>query len=117
MKGPQLGADAFLVCYGLRWDVSADNQEEVTLLERRQDPRQVAARGQHLDTWWGATAAEGQYFILVGKLLGHFGWENQHASRCDDEELARIIEETKVKLLAAGFDATPAWHFQFEPDY
>jgi hypothetical protein len=29
----------------------------------------------------------------------------------------RLMEETKQKLRAAGFEDEPAWHYQFEPDY
>ena len=111
-----MGADAFHVCYGLRWEVDADNEQEVTLLEQRQDPRQLAARKHKLDSWWGATADQRRYFILVGKLISNFGWENEHAMRLEDADLARFVEETKQKLQAAGFDELPAWHYQFEPD-
>ena len=112
-----MGADAFHVCYGLRWEVDAANEEEVTRLERRQDLRQVAARSHSLDSWWGVTTDQGRYFLLVGKLIGSFGWENEHTGRIEDTELMRLAEETKKKLRTAGFDAEPACHYQFEPDY
>jgi hypothetical protein len=112
-----MGADAFHVCYGLRWEVDADNEQEVTLLEKRQDSRQLAARKHKLDSWWGVTTDQRRYFVLVGKLIGNFGWENEHAARLEDADLARLVEETKQKLQAAGFDGSPAWHYQFEPDY
>jgi hypothetical protein len=112
-----MGANAFHVCYGLRWDVAAANEGEVTLLEKRQDPRQIVAKKHQLDSWWGVTTDQGSYFILVGKLIGSFGWEGEHALRLEDAELARVVEETGQKLRAAGFEDEPAWQFQFEPDY
>jgi hypothetical protein len=112
-----MGADAFHVCYGLRWEVAADNESEMTLLEKRQDPRQLAAKKYKLDSWWGVTTDRSCYFILVGKLIGNFGWEGEHALRLEYAELMRLTEETKQKLRAAGFEDEPALHCQFEPDY
>ncbi len=111
-----MGADAFLVCYGIRWEVDATNEEEVTLLEKRQDARHLAAKKHNLQSWWGVTTDQGRYFLLVGKLVGNFGWEGKHAARLDDKELAGFVEEAKAKLRAAGLESEPAWHYQFEPD-
>ena len=35
-----MGADLFLVYYGLRWELNGSTEEEVALLEERLDPRQ-----------------------------------------------------------------------------
>lgn len=112
-----MGAESFHVCYGLRWEVDAANEDEVTLLEKRQDARQVAARQHKLDSWWGVTTDERRYFLLVGKIVAHFGWEGEHTGRLDDSEMNRVMEQTKQKLRMAGFEGEPAWHYQFEPDY
>ena len=112
-----MGADAFYVCYGLRWDVDATNEREIALLEERLDPRQLAAKKHFLETRWGVTANEGRRFLLVGKLVGSFGWEGAQSARLQDGELVRIVAETKRKLEAAGLKDEPAWHYQFEPDY
>src|ERR1700722_15032921 len=104
-----MSAEAFHVCYGLRWDVDAANADELTSLEKRQDPRQLAAQRHMLDCWWGVTTDEGRYFVLVGKMIGSFGWEHEHAASLEDSELARLVEETKGRLRAAGFEETPAW--------
>ena len=112
-----MGADAFHVCYGLRWEVDADNEQEVTLLEKRQDARLLAARKHKLDSWYGVTTNQRRYFVLVGTMIGNFGWEHEDAARLEDTDLARLMEETKQKLQAAGFEESAAWHYQFEPDY
>jgi len=111
-----VGANAFHVCYGLRWDIVTAGENEVSLLERREDPRQVAARQHRLDSWWGMTTDEERYFLIIGRLVGHFGWEGEHDARLDGTEVPRLMEETRQRLRAAGFTHEPAWHFQFEPD-
>ena len=109
-----MSASAFIAYYGLRWDVT--DEDEIDALERRVDPRQIAARDHRLKHWWGA-ASEESYFLLIGSELGNFGWEGMTDRRVDDAEFAQIMDDTKAKLRAAGFDADPALHLQFEPDY
>jgi hypothetical protein len=112
-----MGADVFHVCYGIRWDIDGSDEVEVERLEVRQDCRVRAARKHGLGHWWGSTADEGRYFLLVGTFIGHFGWEGKTAVvRHGDAELVRVMEKTKRKLQAAGFSEEPAWYFQFEPD-
>jgi hypothetical protein len=112
-----MGADAFHVCYGLRWDVDAAKEGEITLLEKRQDLRQIAAKTHRLDSWWGPTTEQGRYFLTVGKLVGNFGCEGKGAARIEDAELTRLMAETRRKLKAAGLEGEPAWHFEYVPDY
>ena len=111
-----MGADAFHVCYGLRWDIDVDDDAATSALERRSDPRQAAAKRHGLDSWWGITTDESRDFLLIGKLFGDFGWEGVLAGRLDSSEVAPLMEDTSAKLRVAGFTEQPAWHFQFEPD-
>ncbi|WP_165228192.1 hypothetical protein [Aquisphaera insulae] len=111
-----MGADAFHVCYGLRWEFDATDKAVVDLLERRSDPRQLAARLHRLDLWWGTTSEDGIGFLLVGKLVGRFGWEGERSAQLDDPKAARLADEVRLRLRAAGFTDEPAWLFQFEPD-
>lgn len=111
-----MGADAFHVCYGLRWEVDTNDEPVTSTLERRTDPRQIAARRQGLDSWWGSTTDERIVFLLIGKLLGHYGWEGTHSAQLDSTGVVSLMEETRLKLLAAGFTDEPAWLFQFEPN-
>ena len=112
-----MGADAFHVCYGLRWEIDSSSEGEVAQLERREDPRQLAAKRFGLDSWWGVTTDEGRYFLLVGKLVGNFGWEGEHAAQISGAVAMRLIEETTAKLRMAKLEGEPAWHYQFQPDY
>jgi len=112
-----MSADGFVVYYGLRWDISQDDKATVTALETRQDYRLQAARRHGLDTYWGRTEQEDRYFLAVGKELGVFGGENHNVARFEDVELLMIMDQTKRKLKAAGFDGIPALLCQYEPDY
>jgi hypothetical protein len=111
-----MSADAFLVCFGLRWEVDADNDQEIDLLEKRKDPRQLAARTHQLNSWWGNTVDETRFFLLVGRIVGSFGLEGKNSLTIGGSEMPTIMDETRQRLRAAGFEEEPAWHFQFEPD-
>lgn len=111
-----MGADAFHAFYGVRWEIDKSAEDEVELLERRHDPRQVAARTHKLDAWWGDTIEPQKYFLLVGKKIGSFGWEGIDHASVDSEALVRTAAETTAELERAGIHGTPQWHFQFEPD-
>ena len=112
-----MGADSFHVFYGIRWEIDAANEDSITRLEQRQDSRQLAAKKHELESWWGTTTDQNCYFLLIGKCIGTFGWEGEHSVELLDTESSLVVEETKRKLLVAELQGTPAWHFQFEPDY
>lgn len=111
-----MGADAFHVYYGLRWEIDLEAEDELSRLESRSDPRLVAARENGLDSWWGLTEDENVCFLLVGGLVGHFGWQHGHDGRLSDAAVAELMEGTRARLRAAGLAGEPAWYFQFEPD-
>jgi hypothetical protein len=112
-----MSADGFVLYYGLRWEISQDDEATINALEMRSDQRTQAARRHGLETYWGRTEQEDRYFLAVGKELGVFGREGHNVARFEDAQLLRIMDETKQKLKAAGFDGKPALHCQFEPDY
>ena len=111
-----MGADAFHVCYGVRREVDAADVAAVEALELRRHPWQVAAKQHRLQSWWGVTTDERRFFVLVGRLVGHYGWEGEAAGQLADAEAAALASETAERLRAAGIEGQPAWHFQFEPD-
>ena len=111
-----MGADSFHVCFGIRREVNAAESAAIELLEKRRHPWQLAARQHKLQCWWGGTIDEEQFFALIGRLTGHFGWEGESAAQLSTAEASVIASETTARLRAAGFDETPAWHFQFVPD-
>jgi hypothetical protein len=111
-----VGADAFHVCYGVRREVDAADAATVEALELRRHPWQVAAKQHRLQSWWGVTTDERRFFVLVGRMIGHYGWEGEAAGQLADAEAAAVVAETAERLRAAGIEGVPAWHFQFEPD-
>src|SRR5438105_2845030 len=114
-RGGAMSAESFLLYYGLRLPVS---DEEADALEAGTHPSEVAAERQGLDTWWGnfSTVGEGEYYLFVGKQLGMLGAEYSAGVSVEDQELSRIMEETKARLRSAGFDGSPALWAQWEPD-
>ncbi len=111
-----MGADAFYVCYGVRLVVDADDAPTTKALELRRHPWQVRAKNHGLDFWWGDTVDERQCFALIGRLVGQYGWEGEPYRELSGAEVDRVVTETAERLLAAGIEGQPAWHFQFEPD-
>jgi hypothetical protein len=111
-----VGADSFHVCYGVRQEIEAADNATVEMLELRKHPWQVAAKQHRLKSWWGATIDERRFFVLIGRMVGHYGWEGEAAGQLTDAEAAAVVAETTERLRAAGIDGQPAWHFQFEPD-
>jgi hypothetical protein len=111
-----VSADSFHVWYGVRYEVEASDTATVELLEGRRHPWQLAARQHALQSWWGTTTDEHRIFVLVGRIVGHYGWEGESASQLADAEATTIMAVTAERLRTAGIEGRPAWHFQFEPD-
>ena len=111
-----MGAESFLLYYGLRFAVS---EEEIESMETKTHPFQVEAVKAGLDSWWGNYATDGgeDYYFFVGKQLGVFGAEYSGFLSVSDEGLAQVLQETKEKLKQAGFRKTATLLAQWEPDF
>jgi hypothetical protein len=110
-----MGADSFIVYYGIRWEVS--DEAEIESLELKKDSRIKLAKQHKLNLWWGVTTDQERYFLLIGTELGSFGWEGASNRSISDIEVRDVVKGTIGKLKDAGFKENPAFHFQFEPDY
>lgn len=110
-----MGADCFIVYYGLRWEIS--DEAEIESLELKTDDRLKSAKKYRLNSCWGVTTDQEKFFLLVGTELGRLGWEGESNRSIKDIEIQAIINETTIKLKNAGFIENPAFHLQFEPDY
>ena len=110
-----MGADSFIVYYGIRWEVS--DEAEIESLELKNDSRIKQAKRHKLNSWWGVTTDQEKCFLLVGTELGYFGWEGESNRSISDIEVQAVVKETMGKLKDAGFKENPSFHFQFEPDY
>ena len=109
-----MGADVFVVYYGVRYVVSDD--AELTQLEELRHPTLRAATAVGLEHWWGPLPDnEEDYYFLVGTEIGTFGWEGEHHRSVEDNTLLGIMEDTHDKLRQAGIREAPSLHIQFEP--
>jgi hypothetical protein len=109
-----MSADAVYAFYGIRWQFDANDAETENLLELSKHPHQLAAKANGLQNWWGRCAEGEYYYLLVGKMIAKLGAENQSSVRVDDSVLASIADETRTKLLSAGFSERAAMIFEFE---
>jgi hypothetical protein len=109
-----MGADAFIVFFGIRYTVDA---EEVERLEGREDLRLVAARKFGLKTYWGRATDGEPYFLLVGGEVGQFGVEGSAQARFTDGELQQLAGQTRERLRRAGLEGEPAFHLQLVARY
>ena len=110
-----MGADSFVVYFGIRQTVQSD--EELDLLERRADPRQIAARKRGLRTHLGQSTNGEPHFLLIGAEIGVFGVEGKLDSAISEEAMRNSVEHWKRSLKEAGFDDAPAFIFQVEAQY
>jgi hypothetical protein len=116
MNEVTMGADAFVVFFGVRHTVPSD--EELDRLESRKDQRLIAARKAKLKTYFGRLTDGSPHFLLIGYHVGTFGVENSAQAALTLQQVNEIMEETKQKLQAAGLDKEePKLYFQFEAQY
>ncbi|KLU03468.1 hypothetical protein RISK_004472 [Rhodopirellula islandica] len=108
-----MGADAFLVFYGVRETV-ADDDAAIEALEEGDHPLLSLPRTCGLDSWWGRLTDGSEYHILLGKRVGVFGVENQHDASIDPAGLSVIASEVDALLTKHGISGTPTLHFQLE---
>ena len=107
-------ADACIAFYGLRFEVRPDETEA---LEKRSDPRMLAARKVGLQHYWGNFDAPGErYLLFVGTHLATLGPEDGFEVTQTSHELQNTMEATKAKLQVAGFTGDPSLYLQWEPD-
>jgi hypothetical protein len=115
-----LGADAVVVCYGLRYSIGQDaalSDADLEPFERNTDHRVVAARRVGLQSYFGKVTDGGEYFLLVGTILGPYGVENHERDQVPDAKLAELMNRTRRLLAEAGLEGEPALHLQLEAQY
>ena len=115
-----MGADSMVVVYGLRYSLGLDGEVDDASLEpfeTKEDPRIRAASRAGLETWFGKVADGGEYFLLVGTILGSFGAEGLERAQFTIDELGRVATSTQDGLRQAALEGTPMLHVQFQADY
>jgi len=113
-----MGADNVTVCYGLRFGLG-DNVSDADLepFELNADARMVAAAGVELESYFGRVTDGGEYFLLVGVILGSVGVEEESHVEIQDDNLTTRMTRTRELLVEAGLRGRPALHFQLEAQY
>src|SRR5262245_11253094 len=102
-----MGADSFVVYYGVRRRVIDD---EVEQCDARTHPCIRAARDAGLKHYWCNFSLEGaeDYLLFVGRQLGVFGAEGIAELQIADSEFQAIAHDTRQRLERAGITETPA---------
>jgi hypothetical protein len=109
-----MSSDTCIAYFGLRFDVEAD---EVEGIEERSDARVVAARKEGLKYYWGNFAGlDERYLLFIGTQIGVLGEENSNEIILTANDMQQLFDTTSVKLKAAGFSDTPAFHLNWQPD-
>lgn len=115
-----MGADAVVVCFGLRFSLGTEdelNEDALEAFERRTDARMVAARKAGLQTYFGKVTSGGEYFLLVGRTIGEFGAEGLDQAALKEAEIIELMARTRTLLAKAGLAGEPELHVQFEAQY
>jgi hypothetical protein len=115
-----MGADSVVVCYGLRYSIGLDEQlrdDALALFEEQTDPRMVAARKAGLRSYFGKVTDGGEYFLLIGTVIGTFGVEGRESIALEDARVTELMKDTQDRLDKAGLEGTPAFHVQLEAQY
>jgi hypothetical protein len=107
-----MGADVFYAFYGVRFDVT--DEEELEAIEEGTDPRLKAARRAGLKVCLDRLTDGEPHFLFVGHELGAFGVQADGAASVGKDELAA---RTEAKLREGGFDGTPRLHLQLAAQY
>ncbi len=112
-----MGADAFAAFYGIRLVIEVEDDEDLEPYEDESHDDIQRAHHVDLDTYFGRLTDGEPYFLLVGKQLAVLGVEFDPDCVISDGEFARIAEEVRRKLAAAGFEETPALYLQLDAQY
>lgn len=112
-----MGADAFVVFYGVRETVPADDHSQLDQLESGSHPVLRSANAANLQTWWGRLTEGSDYHILIGRKVGVFGVENDHDSSLEIGAIKEVAEQVASRIKASGISGSPSLHFQLEAQY
>ena len=111
-----MGADAFVVFYGVRQTVP-DDDATLEALEEGDHPLLSLPLGCGLVSWWGRLTDGSDYHILLGKRIGVFGVEGQHESSLSVADIQAIATEVDALLAEHSIRGKPSLHFQLEAQY
>jgi hypothetical protein len=112
-----MGADAFLVFYGIKVSLDSEDESLWEAIESETDPRILAAQRAGLDTWVGRMTDGEDEFLYIGRNLGSLGDEGSSYLQIGMEELSALSLRVAAKLREAGLEGDPVLHLQLEAQY
>lgn len=112
-----MGADAFLVFYGIKIALNSEDESLWETIESEAEPRIVAAQQAGLDTWTGRMTDGEDEFLYIGRNLGSLGDQGSSYLQIGMEELSLLSLKVAAKLKEAGLEGDPAFHLQLEAQY
>jgi hypothetical protein len=112
-----MGADAFLVFYGIKIPVNPEDENLHEAIESEAEPRILAAQQAGLDTWVGRMTDGMDEFIYIGRNLGSLGDQDSSYLQIGMEELSLLSLKVAARLREAGLEGDPAFHVQLEAQY
>ncbi len=112
-----MGADAFLVFYGIKIPISPEDEGIWEAIESEAEPRILAAHRAGLDTGVGRMTDGVDEFIYIGRNLGSLGAQESSYLQIGMEELSALSWKVAAKLREAGLEGDPAFHLQLEAQY
>jgi len=112
-----MGADSFFAFYGIKLAVDPEDEDLVSAIETRADPRFKIARRFGLETHFGRRTDGEDYFFYIGRKIVWLGSEHDFYIALGTNELAEIASTVQARLKEAGLSEIPAFHFQMEAQY
>lgn len=112
-----MGADTFLGFYGIKIALHPDDEDAQEACGLGTDPRCQRALASGLQTHVGRMTDGEDHFLYIGRRLAAIGLQADAHQACTLSALAAVAADVDQRLLAAGFVAPPALHFQLEAQY
>ena len=109
-----MSASACVAYVGIRYEIA---EQEIELLESRNDPRQRAAKQAGLSSYWGNFGgSDERYLLFVGEEIAVLGVENLPRISVTSRQLADISESTEVALAKVHLSGDFALHLEWLKD-
>ena len=110
-----MGADFVFAYYGIKCEIT--DEQELDSIETENHDSVIRAKGAGLSYCCDRTTEGAPHFLLIGTKLGAISIEASENVELNKDQLQKIHEETKEKLVKAGFDQEPKLHIELAAQY
>jgi hypothetical protein len=110
-----MGADAFIVFYGTRYQVG--DADAADALNEHSDPRLGAAKHGGHDIYIGRVTEDAPYYLFIGRRLGILGVEGETLKEYSAHDFAGIAKQTDEAITSLGLPGQPQFWFQLQAQY